>query len=189
LVAESGSEPLAEVVPLGRVPSVACGVVAANLQAVMGLATAVLGERVPPLHALLPARGQVDAAPLLAALAADLAPHRLRVGVTEADLCLPILTYVYGEARVGGRVAVVSTARLAGDISRVEPAVGLERLAKVALHEAAHALGLTHCAQEGCLMVFSAGLDRLDRLYLRFCPACEHRLALSIREIALRGAP
>jgi archaemetzincin len=189
LAAEPGSEPLAEVVPLGRVLPVACGVVAAHLQAVMGLATAVLDERVVPPHAHLPARGQVDAAAVLAALAADLAPRRLRVGVTAADLCLPILTYVYGEARVGGRVAVVSTARLAGDASGVEHALGLERLAKVALHEAAHALGLTHCAQGGCLMVFSAGLDRLDRLFLRYCPACEHRLALCLREIAPHRVP
>ena len=51
-----------------------------------------------------------------------------------------------------------------------------ERLAKVALHETAHALGLTHCRQDQCLMRFSPSLERLDELRLSFCPRCELRL-------------
>ncbi len=34
------------------------------------------------------------------------------LGVTDKDLCIPILTYVFGEAQVGGTAAVVSLARL-----------------------------------------------------------------------------
>src|SRR5512143_4053679 len=35
------------------------------------------------------------------------------LGVTDVDLFIPILTFVFGEAQLGGRAAVVSTARLA----------------------------------------------------------------------------
>jgi archaemetzincin len=181
---------LAEVVPLGRVPPVACAVVAANLQAALGLPTQVIAARAPPPQAHLRARGQYDAALILAALKGDLEPPRLRVGVTALDLCLPILTFVYGEALVGGRVAVVSTARLGARPGAPpgarpgappgEPARLYERLAKVALHETAHALGLTHCRTDGCLMVYSVGLEVLDSLQPVFCPACEHRLAVQI---------
>lgn len=181
---DTGPRSLAEVVPVGRVPPVACAVVAANLQAVLGLPAQVVDTRAPPARAHLRARDQYDAAPILAALQGDLEPPRLRVGVTALDLCLPILTFVYGEALVGGRVAVVSTARLGARPGEppVAPAEApgrlLERLAKVALHETAHALGLVHCRVDGCLMVFSMGLEVLDSLGLVFCPACEHRLAV-----------
>ncbi len=175
-----GTGHLAEVVPLGRVPPVACAVVAANLQAVLGLPTEVAVSRAIPARAHLRAREQYDAAPILSDLRGDLGAIRLRVGVTAADLCLPILTFVYGEALVGGRVAVVSSARR-GPPARAsceDPGRIYERLAKVALHETAHALGLTHCRTDGCLMVFSVGLEMLDGLHLVFCPACEHRLAV-----------
>ena len=62
--------------------------------------------------------------------------------------------------------------------------MGYERLAKVALHEVAHVLGLTHCREEGCLMRFSLGVEHIDGLAMRFCPECELRL---IR--ARRGPP
>ena len=173
--------PLAEVIPLGPVVPVACAVVAANLQTVLDLPTRVAQGRALPPEAHLPARGQYNAAPLLKVLSQDLPPgeHLLRVGVTAADLCLPVLTYVYGEAWVGGRLAVVSTHRLGGrdPAEQGGRSQRFERLAKVALHEAAHAIGLTHCREPGCLMVFSVGLDILDQLRLRFCPRCEHALA------------
>jgi len=167
---------------MGRVPAMACAVVAANLQAVLGLPTDVVATQAPPPEAHLRARGQHDAAPILTALRGEALPPRVRVGVTALDLCLPILTFVYGEALVGGRVAVVSTARLGPRLgqspagSPENPGRLLERLAKVALHETAHALGLGHCRADGCLMVFSAGLDVLDSLGLVFCPACERQL-------------
>ena len=37
------------------------------------------------------------------------------LALTDADLFIPILTFVFGEARLGGRAAVVSSARLTGD--------------------------------------------------------------------------
>ncbi len=186
------TSPLAEVVPLGRVPPVACAVVAANLQAVLGLPTQVVAARQMPPRAHLRARDQYDAAPILSALRSEVESIRVRVGVTALDLCLPILTFVYGEALVGGRVAVISSARLAawphgtavgtaaGTAAGTaeEPGLLYERLAKVALHETAHALGLTHCQDHGCLMAFSVGLEKLDSIHLVFCPACEHKLVV-----------
>ena len=34
------------------------------------------------------------------------------LGITDVDLFIPVLTFVFGEAQVGGSAAVVSTARL-----------------------------------------------------------------------------
>ena len=181
------SAPLVEVVPLGRVSGTATAVAAANLQAILGLDALVAPARPLPGHCLAPSRGQYDAGRLLLELAGEGAPPPLRLGLTASDLCLPFLTHVFGEAQLGGRAAVVSLRRLGRqeDGSRAPRDLLLERVAKVALHETAHILGLTHCRGAQCLMRFSGGLAELDRLDLAFCPACRWRLEAARRE--LRG--
>jgi|Deesub1362A_J573_1020465.scaffolds.fasta_scaffold01274_12 archaemetzincin len=164
---------LVDVIPLGRVDPLAVQVVAANLQAILGLPADVLPVRPAPRYALVPARGQLDAGPILKALDQEQGGAPLKLGVTSQDLCLPILTFVYGESYVGGRAAVISLARL--DHPRIE--VCYERAAKVAVHEMGHVLGLRHCRAQGCLMRFSRDLEQLDSLDLTFCSACRYEIA------------
>ncbi len=64
------------------------------------------------------------------------------LGVTDQDLFIPILTYVFGEAQLEGAAAVVSTARLAVDVDLFGRRVLAERLAKEAVHELGHCFGL-----------------------------------------------
>ncbi len=164
-----------EIVPLGRVDQVALAVVAANIQSLLGLNSDVTEARPEPRYAFLAARRQYDAGPILKELAEGVPPGRIRLGLTNGDLCLPILTHVFGEAQMGGRAAVISLHRLGpGPLAgRAGPGVVYERLAKVALHETAHVLGVAHCRADGCLMRFSQKLEHLDQLKLTFCPACE----------------
>ncbi len=177
------------VVPLGRLDEVALSVTAAHLQAVLGLPTEVTPPWPEPEYALIPTRRQYDAGLILKALAEDATPHKIRLGLMNGDLCLPILTYVYGEAQVEGRAAVVSLHRLGHDAAgiRVSQARFYERLAKVVLHEAAHVLGLSHCRTSGCLMRFSLAVDQLDSLSMTLCPACEQELAWRRRRLTGRA--
>lgn len=182
------ASPLVAVTPVGLEHQVACAVVAANLQTVLGVAAQITRPRTLPEDARIPARAQYNAVPILKTLARDLAGFPLRVGVTTVDLCLPVFSFVYGEALLNGRTAVVSTSRL-GAAEGCEPssqALLYERLAKVALHETAHALGVTHCRQGRCLMRFASELAALDQLRLLFCPDCERRLARVLREMSLK---
>jgi archaemetzincin len=173
------------VLPLGEVDGVAVSVAAANLQAVLGLPADVRPPAGEPDYALLPARRQYDALPILKAIEAEVPAGTLCLAVMNGDLCLPIFSYVLGEAQVNGRAAVISLFRLkqGGDGRPSSPARVYERLAKVALHEVAHVLGLTHCREEGCLMRFSLGVEHIDELAMRFCPECELRL------LRARGGP
>lgn len=168
----------AEVVPLGAMHRVACSVVAAHLETIIGLRAVVTPPRPVPDAAFLAPRGQYDAAILLRELARGLDGPLVRIGVTVLDICLPILTHVYGEAMVGRNCAVVSIHRLARSErgAPVPQSLALARLAKVALHEAAHAIGLTHCHHPRCVQCSSHHLERLDGLELAFCPACQRTL-------------
>ena len=94
------------------------------------------------------------------------------LGLTDVDLFIPILTFVFGEAQLGGRAAVVSTARLApGNGSRGGRLLA-ERLRKEALHELGHAYGLIHCGNPGCVMGRSPGVAEIDVKGPSFCTDC-----------------
>ena len=98
------------------------------------------------------------------------------LGVTDQDLFIPILTYVFGEAQLGGTAAVCSTARLAEGIELTGPRLLTERLAKEAVHEVGHAPGLHHCDTPACVMGRSAGLRGVDEKSHLLCNVCRQRL-------------
>lgn len=111
--------------------------------------------------------------------------HRV-LGVTDADLFIPILTFVFGEAQLGGRAAVVSTARLR-DTSLIpgEAARIALRLRKEAVHELGHTFGLLHCAHARCAMARSPSLRHVDAKSPALCRACRART----RELSENGDP
>jgi archaemetzincin len=98
------------------------------------------------------------------------------LGITDQDLFIPVLTYVFGEAQLGGRAAVCSTARLLEGVELVGPRLLRERLAKEAVHEVGHAFGLRHCDEARCVMGRSAGLGGVDGKHHELCDTCRQRL-------------
>jgi archaemetzincin len=98
------------------------------------------------------------------------------LGITDRDLFIPILTYVFGEAQLGGRAAVVSTARLVEDVELLGPELLVERLAKEAVHEIGHAFGLVHCDAERCVMGRSPAVGEVDGKSSELCADCRARL-------------
>jgi archaemetzincin len=103
------------------------------------------------------------------------------LGVTDKDLCIPILTYVFGEAQVGGTAAVVSLARLRQEHYGLTPdrALFLERLRKESLHELGHTFGLIHCPSKECVMYLSNTVVDVDTRGRDFCRGCQTILANS----------
>lgn len=190
-----GTEPLVEVIPLGQVPPLAAKVIAGHLQAIFDLPARILPARPEPDFALLATRGQYDAGRILLDLARDhIHGHNqtrppLCLGLMNRDLCLPFLSYVFGQAQLEGRSALVSLHRLRepGRNDKETSSLFLERAAKVALHEIAHVLGLVHCDATQCLLNFSAGLDHLDRLKLILCPHCRELLLIQRQQLIARA--
>ena len=141
----------------------------------------VLPWRAPgrPRHAFDPRRRQDASGTILRWLGATGPRGGKILGVTDRDLFIPILTYVFGEAQLGGTAAVVSTARLVEDVELFGRQLLVERLAKEAVHEVGHAFGLVHCGTVECVMARSPAVREVDEKSSALCAECRARLGQS----------
>jgi archaemetzincin len=137
-----------------------------------------------PADSYEPRRGQHASGRILAWLSSRAPDGSRRIlGVTDADLFMPILTFVFGEAELHGRAALVSTARLSGrEGVPVEPSLLAARLAKECVHEVGHTFGLIHCRTPGCAMARSASLRDVDAKTGRLCRECRERVGDVLRK-------
>jgi archaemetzincin len=96
------------------------------------------------------------------------------IGVTEHDLFIPMLTFVFGQAQLRGRLALVSLARLRQEYygAAPDPEMLRLRMLKEVGHELGHSIGLIHCADRECLMSLATSIQDVDRKALDFCRAC-----------------
>jgi len=124
-------------------------------------------------------RNQYGSIPVLEMLARCApADARKLLAVTERDLFIPVLTFVFGQAQLGGRVGVVSLARLRQEFYGLPPncEVFQGRAVKEALHETGHMFGLVHCADRTCAMSLATNVRQIDMKQAAFCAACAARL-------------
>ena len=126
--------------------------------------------------AFIESRRQYNSTQILARLLKLDAPGaKIVLGVTDLDLCIPILTFVFGEAQLGGRAALVSTHRLHQQFYGLpaDDSLFRERCEKEAAHEIGHALGLVHCRSYECVMHYSNTIEEVDLKSKAFCARCE----------------
>jgi len=163
------------VAPVGVAPGVVLSAMEAALGEAFGLPALRVAAIDEPPSAFSSPRGQWSSVAFLEALLARV-PHgaaRL-LGVTERDLFVPVLSFVYGQAQLGGRVAVVSLARLRPEFHGLPPAPAAlaRRAAAEAVHEMGHTFGLVHCPDRRCPMSLSVDLPDLDGKTATPCAAC-----------------
>jgi archaemetzincin len=158
-----------------------------HVEAALGSAFALPVLRLPaldePREAYSPARRQWASLEFLKLLHARLPAAAARlVGITERDLFVPVLSFVYGQAQLGGEAAVVSLARLRAEFHglRPDPEALARRAATEAVHEIGHTFGLVHCADRGCPLSLSLDLSDLDRKTAEPCPRCAALVAGSL---------
>ncbi len=163
------------VAPMGNTPEIISKTIAAHILGYMGLDADVLTPLGHPAYAHDKKRLQYDAGTILKALESEpFHDYAKVIGILDVDLFVPILTYVFGEAKQGGKCALVSLYRLKRNPDGSSPPMSLllERAAKVALHELSHLFDLHHCMDKKCLMHFSGELDDLDSTPLYYCRYC-----------------
>lgn len=101
------------------------------------------------------------------------------LGIVDADLFTPGLTFIFGQATVGGCCAVIGTARLRPEFHDEGPDLERfhQRVLTEAVHELGHIAGLDHCPDPLCVMHFSSTLADTDRKGPDFCTRCQRTRA------------
>jgi archaemetzincin len=159
--------------------------VRAQVERVLGYPARVWTSPERPVDTLDPARGQHLSTRILRWLVAARPPEADRVvAVTDVDLFIPVLTFVFGEAQLRGCAAVVSTARLRANpgVPAADARVTTSRVAKECIHELGHTFGLIHCDDPRCVMARSASVPQVDAKHGALCRDCRIRLEESRRE-------
>lgn len=138
-----------------------------------------IGREIPlPVAAWSAGRSQYDAGMMLEflSLCGETSGGTRVLGVTNADLSLPGVNFVFGLA--GRRSAVISFHRLRQSYYGLpeDTEIFRRRATVEASHELGHTFGLPHCEDPLCVMHFSNTIAETDRKGPAFCTACRSRV-------------
>lgn len=170
-----------KIVPIGDVDGELLEYLALTLPGSFEAPCVVLAETLDPRASYNAQRRQYHSTPLLAQLRKFVRGKGQKIlGVTEVDLFIPIFTFVFGEAQVGGSLALMSTHRLHQQFYGLpeDGEILLARAEKEATHELGHAFGLPHCRSFDCVMRFSNSVEEVDLKPCNFCQLCEAKLGI-----------
>lgn len=132
-------------------------------------------DGIDPTPALDTLRNQYNSSAILACILERMSGNAGKMlGVTGLDLFVPVLTFVFGEAQLGGTAALVSTFRLDETFYGLPPNRRLleERFLKEAVHELGHTFGLIHCRDYACVMHASTSVEEIDVKGTELCARC-----------------
>ena len=167
-----------DLLPIGDIDARLLKNLASALGRALHVSCRVLDRPLDPRFAFHPERGQYHSSEILQTMQEHAVNGAWRVlGVTAVDLYIPILTFVFGEAQMGGPCAVVSFHRLAQDFYGLPHDAGLllERLVKESVHEVGHTFDLTHCDDYSCAMAPSHAVEWIDLKEATLCASCQAR--------------
>jgi archaemetzincin len=128
-----------------------------------------------PENAFDPKRGQYQSVEIMKMLAQSAPRDASRVlGITDVDLAIPMLSFLFGQAQFDGPIAVVSLCRLHQEFYGLPAQESLlrERTVKEVLHELGHTFGLVHCSEPTCAMSLATHIALVDSKAEHYCARC-----------------
>jgi len=128
-----------------------------------------------------PGRRQYDGNKLLKAVDILSTPDSLKtIGLFNVDLFIPILTYIFGQAYLGGPSGIASLYRLSNERYGIETGDNfvLSRIKKEVIHELGHTFGLIHCHVPTCVMRSSTYVEDIDQKEQSLCINCRRNILL-----------
>lgn len=167
-----------EIIPIGNTDRATLETPRQALEAVFSQRAHIGDTMALPRESWNQHRSQHLAPRLLAELRSPSGPGDRALGVADVDVFAPGLNFVFGEADISGRKAIISLKRLRQEFYRLPGNEKLfhERTVKEAVHELGHTYGLKHCPNPACVMHFSNSLRDTDVKGWDFCSACRARL-------------
>jgi len=173
---------LLQVLPIGKLDGNLAQELGSAMAGALNVPFEILSPALDPEFAFHGERQQYHSSELLQRINARVASNSWRIlGVAGVDLYIPILTFVFGEAQMGGPCAVVSTHRLRQEFYGLpnDQQIFRERLLKEAIHEIGHTLHLTHCDDYRCVMAPAHAVEWIDIKEVWLCPKCQENVAHS----------
>lgn len=122
-----------------------------------------------------PARRQYDGNRLIKEIDSSYAlDSNKTLGLFNVDLFIPILTYIFGQAFLGGRSGIASIFRLSNESYglKSDKKVFVDRIQKEVIHELGHTFGLIHCRNTTCVMRSSTYVEDIDQKDSTLCHQC-----------------
>lgn len=167
--------PEIKIVPVGKVEPDLLAYLSLTLSSAIGTECTEIPQIIDPEGAYDSKRRQYHSTKLLGKLFELCCGNGDRVlGVTSVDLYIPILTFVFGEAQLGGRVALMSAHRLRPEFYGLaaDESLFYSRCEKEATHELGHTYGLRHCGSYDCVMHVSNSVEEVDLKPATYCENC-----------------
>jgi archaemetzincin len=161
--------------PIGRIHDAIVDEVSSTVREHFGVETCVVEPAFSLNESFDAVRNQYNSFVLLREVSRAHPPEVVRIlGMTECDLFIPMLTFVFGQAQFEGPAAIVSLARLRQEFYGLpaDPETFRARLRKEVAHELGHTFGLVHCGDPQCIMSLANTVQHVDRKQNRFCGRC-----------------
>jgi archaemetzincin len=167
-----------KIIPLGEVPKKILERVKEELRSTFRIVSEIAPVEKLPKSAFNQFRNQYRSERILDFLERNFEGRIL--GITKEDLYTEGLNFIFGQAKMKGRVAIVSIARLDPTFWHQPKDNELmeKRTVKECIHEIGHTLGLGHCNKKGCVMTFSNTVGEVDRKTKFLCDMCKLQLGL-----------
>lgn len=101
--------------------------------------------------------------------------------ITELDIYVPVLTFLFGEAQLKGKHSIVSVFRLHEEFYSgvTDNELLYERTIKEVYHELGHNFGLIHCRNWDCVMHSSNSIEQVDLKGNYYCNNCISQLSVN----------
>ncbi len=167
---------LLQLLPIGNVDDGLLKDLRPAVEDIFRVSCKVLPVRLDPEFAFHGERQQYHSSEILQRMQSYVAEDSWRLlGVAAVDLYIPILTFVFGEAQMGGPCAVVSVHRLRQEFYGLPADQELirQRALKEAVHELGHTVNLTHCNDYQCAMAPSHAVEWIDLKESTLCAGCQ----------------
>jgi archaemetzincin len=161
--------------PIGEIEASLLTAIEHSIQRIFGLPTQISSLFSDISFAYDNNRNQYNSTQILSQLSIFLPENASKIlAITDVDLFIPILTYVYGEAQLGGISAILSVHRLTEFTPPINSdAIVYERICKEAIHEIGHTFNLKHCKDSACIMHYCRCTEDVDCKTDQLCRYCQ----------------